>query len=85
MTHPNNRFGFSPGISRLSRLASKYPAPGGPMVRKKKKPCPDCKKYKSEIRRLRKILRQIRDECSETPLLMGFAIDLAEEGLKRKK
>jgi hypothetical protein len=55
------------------------------MVRKKKKPCPDCKKYKSEIRRLRKILRQIRDECADTPLLMGFAIDLAEEGLKPKK
>jgi hypothetical protein len=55
------------------------------MAKKKKKPCPDCKKYKSEIRRLRKILRQIRDECADTPLLMGFAIDLAEEGLKRKK
>jgi hypothetical protein len=55
------------------------------MAQKKKKPCPDCKKHKSEIRRLRKILRQIRDECAETPLLMGFAIDLAEEGLKPKK
>ena len=55
------------------------------MARKKTKACPDCKKYKSEIRRLRKILRQIRDEASDTPLLMGFAIDLAEEGLKKKK
>jgi len=55
------------------------------MKTRKKKICPDCKKYKAEIRRLRKILRQIRDEASDTPLLMGFAIDLAEEGLKKKK
>lgn len=55
------------------------------MTQKKKKPCPDCKKYKVEIRRLRKILRKIRDEASDTPLLMGFAIDLAEEGLKKPK
>lgn len=55
------------------------------MARKKKKPCPDCKKHKAEIRRLRKILRQIRDEASDTPLLMGFAIDLANEGLKPAK
>ena len=52
------------------------------MIQKKKKPCPDCKKHKAEIRRLRKILRQIRDEAADTPLLMGFAIDLANQGLK---
>ena len=55
------------------------------MIQKKKKPCPDCKKQKAEILRLKKILRQIRDEASDTPLLMGFAIDLANEGLKPKK
>jgi hypothetical protein len=75
----------SPGISESSKIASEYPARGRPMVRKKKKPCPDCKKYKTEIRRLRRILKQIRDEASDTPLLMGFAIDLADEGLKPKK
>jgi hypothetical protein len=52
------------------------------MATRKKKPCPDCKKHKAEIRRLRKILRQIKAEASDTPLLMGFIIDLAEEGLK---
>ncbi len=55
------------------------------MAQKKKKPCPDCKKYQAEIRRLRKILRQIRDEAADTPLLMGFAIDLANQGLKPEK
>ena len=55
------------------------------MIQKKKKPCPDCKKHKAEIRRLKKILRQIRDEAADTPLLMGFAIDLANQGLKPKK
>ena len=55
------------------------------MIQKKIKPCPDCKKYKSEIRRLKKILKEIRDEASDTPLLMGFAIDLANEGLKPAK
>jgi hypothetical protein len=76
---------FSPGISKESRISSKYSSRGKPMAPKKKKPCPDCKKYKAEIRRLRKILRQIRDEAADTPLLMGFAIDLAEEGLNPKK
>ena len=55
------------------------------MIQKKIKPCPDCKKYKAEIRRLKKILKEIRDEASDTPLLMGFAIDLANEGLKPAK
>jgi hypothetical protein len=54
------------------------------MPAKKKKPCPDCKKHKAEIRRLRKALKQIRDESSDTPWLMGFAIDLANQGLKTK-
>jgi hypothetical protein len=51
----------------------------------KKKPCPECKKLRAEIRRLRRILKKIKDECADTPMLMGFAIDLAEEGLNPKK
>jgi hypothetical protein len=54
-------------------------------TRKKKTACPDCKQHKAEIRRLRRVLRKIKDEAKDTPLLMGFIIDLADEGLKPRK
>ena len=55
------------------------------MTAKKKKPCQVCKSHKAEIRRLRRILRKLKKECKDFPMIMGFAIDLANEGLNPKK
>lgn len=52
---------------------------------KKKKQCLACKKHKATIYRLKKVLKQIMDEASDTPLLLGFIMDLAKQGLKFKK
>lgn len=51
---------------------------------KKKKQCPACKKHKATIYKLKKVLKQIMDEASDTPILMGFIIDLVKQGLKVK-
>jgi len=68
-------------------LQNGQPNSEGEMAKKvsKKKACPDCKIHKAEIRRLRRILKKLKDECAVAPMIMGFAIDLADEGLTPKK